>query len=202
MATPNLPPEWLLRLQQLQRMQEQQQAEQSAGIERATALQADAQAQFDARFAGLDSALASAKNPQPSLPALPSWEERALTERPYVTGSVEPIYEMLPWVNTLGRGVKKTPVLGDVVGGLADLASTVGSSQYQPRDSLAAAIDMIPAARATLGVGAKAGNRAMQKARSWYGDQNWKRQLGVEGGANVAPFNPYERSPDDPVFQR
>jgi len=205
MATPNLPPEWLLRLQQLQQMQEQQQAEQSAGIGGAAALQAAPQEQFDARFAGLDSALASAQNPQlaqPPMPALPSWEERALTERPYVTGSVEPIYETLPWLNALGRGVKKTPILGEAVGGLADLAATAGSSRYQPRDSLAAGIDMIPAARATLGVGAKAGNRAMQKARSWYGDQNWKRQVGVEGGANVVPFNPYERSPDDPVFQR
>jgi hypothetical protein len=202
MATPNLPPEWLLRLQQLQQMQEQQQAEQSAGIGGAAALQAAPQEQFDARFAGLDSALASAQNPQPPIPALPSWEERALTERPYVTGSVEPIYETLPWLNALGRGVKKTPILGEAVGGLADLAATAGSSRYQPRDSLAAGIDMIPAARATLGVGAKAGNRAMQKARSWYGDQNWKRQVGVEGGANVVPFNPYERSPDDPVFQR
>jgi hypothetical protein len=202
MATPGLPSEWLLRLQQLQQMQERQQAEQTPGVDSAAGLQAGPQEQFDARFAGLDAALASAQAPPPSFPALPPWEERALTERPYVTGGVDPIYETLPWVNALGRRVKKTPVLGDAVGGLADLASTAGSSQYQPRDSLAAAIDMIPAARVALGVGGKAGNWAMRKAKSWYGDQSLKRQVGVEGGANVVPFNPYERSFDDPVFQR
>jgi len=202
MATPNLPPEWLLRLQQLQQMQEQQQAEQSAGIGGAAALQAGPQEQFDARFAGLDSALASAQNPQPPLPALPSWEERALAERPYVTGEIKPFYAHLPWLNALGRGVKKTPVLGEAVGGLADLAASAGTSYYHPNHSLAAAADALPVGGAAIGTLAKkTGKPLLQKAQNFY-NKNFGNKAAVESVANIVPWNRYELDQNDPVHQR
>jgi len=194
--TPKLPPEWLLRLQQLQQMQEQQQAEQSAGIDRAAALQAGPQEQFDARFAGLDAALASAQNPQPSLPLAP-YGERFLGGMPAYR---PPIPETLPRVNAAGRWAKNQPWLEPMIGGVADAAATIGTPEYRFQDGVAAAYEGIPFAKGASQVLGRVAGPVGRNIERWY-DRRPAHGKGVtELAANAGISNPFGRPVSDPVF--
>ena len=209
LPNPNLPPEWLQALAILQQRQQEQLAAQQGGLTQAAALQAEPQAGFDDRFAGLEEAMAAAQAraaqaraaqaEQPALPPLAPYGERVLGGLP---GSLPPVPETLPRVNAAGRWVKNQPWLEPVMGGMADAAATIGTPDYRFSDGMAAALDAVPIAKYGLKAAAKVGGPVVQKAAKWYENMPGRGKVATELATNAAVSNPFSRPVSDPVFQR
>lgn len=221
LPNPNLPPEWLQALAILQQRQQEQLAAQQGGLTQAAALQAEPQAGFDDRFAGLEEAMAAAQAQQalpeqaqqpPVLPLAPYGERVLGAERPYEMGGIRGPNETLPAVNAFGRGMKNPPdwvpqparyAISEGLGGVADYLSTVGSDQFHPRDALAATVDVMPGARMALSGLAATGKPALRQAQRFYETASKPRKIGAEVAWNMIPgTNPFQRPSDDPAFQR
>ena len=216
LPNPNLPPEWLQALAILQQRQQEQLAAQQGGLTQAAALQAEPQAGFDDRFAGLEEATAAAQARQvqqqpPVLPLAPYGERVLGAERPYEMGGISGPNETLPAVNAFGRGMKNPPdwvpqparyAISEGLGGVADYLSTVGSDQFRPRDALAATVDVMPGARMALSGLAATGKPVLRQAQRFYETASTPRQIGAEIAWNMVPgTNPFQRSSDDPAVQ-
>lgn len=140
--------------------------------------------------------------PTPALPPLLPYGERVLNnQQPYTTGEIKPIREMFPTLNAAGRAAKQNPLLGMAFGGLADLASTVGSSEFKPSDSLAAVVDVLPMSKYAFKGASHLGAPLLQKAGQWYNRLPARGKTTLESVWNAGPTNPFERQNNDPIYQ-